>query len=106
MKELNGIRAFHCENHDVVEHLKKVYSESGKTAPIYHAKSRPNIAEAEAVRRVLYLAKLARRRSGLYRASVFVRKVWKRWKKREKPDRKNIFVETCTQYLTMTEGEI
>lgn len=39
--------------------MKKEYSENGKTAPIYHAKSRPNIAEAEAVRRVLYLAKLA-----------------------------------------------
>lgn len=31
----------------------------GKTAPIYQCKSRPNLAEAEAVRRVLYLAKLA-----------------------------------------------
>ena len=25
MKELNGITAFHCENHDVVEHLKKYF---------------------------------------------------------------------------------
>ena len=35
---------------DVVEHLKKEYGDAGKTAPIYHAKSRPNLAEAEAVR--------------------------------------------------------
>ena len=47
MKELHGITAFHCENHYVVEHLKKEYGDAGKTAPIYHAKSRPNIAEAD-----------------------------------------------------------
>ena len=51
--------AFHCENHAVVQFLRGKLVSEGNTAPIYHAKSRPNLAEAEAVRRVLYLAKLA-----------------------------------------------
>ena len=102
MKELNGITAFHCENHDVVEHLKKVYSESGKTAPIYHAKSRPNIAEAEAVRRVLYLAKLAGD-APVYIVHLSCKESLEAVEEARKARQKNIFVETCTQYLTMTE---
>ncbi|EGN35231.1 dihydropyrimidinase [Lachnospiraceae bacterium 1_4_56FAA] len=102
MKELNGITAFHCENHDVVEHLKKEYSESGKTAPIYHAKSRPNIAEAEAVRRVLYLAKLAGD-APVYIVHLSCKESLEAVEEARKAGQKNIFVETCTQYLTMTE---
>ena len=59
MKQLGGVTAFHCENHAVVQFLRGKLVSEGNTAPIYHAKSRPNLAEAEAVRRVLYLAKLA-----------------------------------------------
>ncbi len=59
MKELGGVTAFHCENHEVVEYCHKTYRESGRTSPEYHAKSRPNLAEAEAVARILNLARLA-----------------------------------------------
>lgn len=57
MKELGGVTAFHCENHEVVEYCRKTYRESGRTSPEYHAKSRPNLAEA--VARILNLARLA-----------------------------------------------
>lgn len=102
MKELNGVAAFHCENHDVVEHLKKEYSENGKTAPIYHAKSRPNIAEAEAVRRVLYLAKLAGD-APVYIVHLSCKESLEAVEEARRAGQKNIFVETCTQYLTRTE---
>ena len=47
MKELHGITAFHCENHYVVEHLKKEYGDAGKTAPIYHAKRADRILQKQ-----------------------------------------------------------
>ena len=59
MKELGGVTAFHCENHDIVEYCRRTCVETGRTDPIYHAKSRPNLAESEAVARVLSLARLA-----------------------------------------------
>ena len=102
MKELHGITAFHCENHYVVEHLKKEYGDAGKTAPIYHAKSRPNLAEAEAVRRVLYLAKLAGD-APVYIVHLSCKESLEAVEEARKNGQKNIFVETCTQYLTLTE---
>ena len=104
MKELHGITAFHCENHNVVEHLKKEYSESGKKAPIYHAKSRPNLAEAEAVRRVLYLAKLAGD-APVYIVHLSCKESLEAVEEARRLGQKNIFVETCTQYLTLTEDK-
>ena len=104
MKELHGITAFHCENHNVVEHLKKEYSESGKKAPIYHAKSRPNLAEAEAVRRVLYLAKLAGD-APVYIVHLSCKESLEAVEEARRAGQKNIFVETCTQYLTLTEDK-
>lgn len=47
MKELNGVSAFHAENHYVVEYLKKKFVEEGKTSAHYHPISRPPEAEAE-----------------------------------------------------------
>ena len=102
MKELHGITAFHCENHYVVEHLKKEYGDAGKTAPIYHAKSRPNLAEAEAVRRVLYLAKLAGD-APVYIVHLSCKESLEAVEEARRNGQKNIFVETCTQYLTLTE---
>ena len=102
MKELHGITAFHCENHYVVEHLKKEYGDAGKTAPIYHAKSRPNLAEAEAVRRVLYLAKLAGD-APVYIVHLSCKESLEAVEEARRNGQKNIFVETWTQYLTLTE---
>lgn len=102
MKELSGITAFHCENHDVIEHLKRKYVRSGKISPWYHAKSRPNIAEAEAVRRVLYLARLAGD-APVYIVHLSCKESLEAVREARKSGQKNIFVETCTQYLTLTE---
>lgn len=102
MKELGGVTAFHCENHQIVEHLRKEYRENGQTAPIYHAKSRPNLAEAEAVRRVLYLAKMAGD-APVYIVHLSCKESLDAVKEARAQGQKNIFVETCPQYLTLTE---
>ncbi|MFW5668703.1 MAG: dihydropyrimidinase [Acetivibrio ethanolgignens] len=102
MKEINGITAFHCENHDVVEFLKKKYKEEGKTAPIYHAKSRPNLAEAEAVERVLKLAHIAGD-APVYIVHLSCKESLEAVREARRRGQKNILVETCPQYLLLTE---
>ena len=102
MKELGGITAFHCENHTLVESNKKKLIAEGKTTPIYHAKSRPNLVEAEAVRRVLYLAKIAGD-APVYIVHLSCKESLQAVEEARREGQKNIFVETCTQYLTLTE---
>lgn len=102
MKEINGITAFHCENHDVVEFLRKKYKNEGKTEPIYHAKSRPNLAEAEAVARVLKLARMAGD-APAYIVHLSCKESLEAVREARRQGQSNIFVETCPQYLLLTE---
>lgn len=102
MKAIHGITAFHCENHDVTEFLKKENREKGNLAPIYHAKSRPNAVEAEAVERVLRLAKMAGN-APVYIVHLSCKESLEAVRKARSAGQKNIFVETCPQYLTLTE---
>lgn len=103
MKELGGVTAFHCENHAVVQFLRGKLVAEGNTAPVYHAKSRPNLAEAEAVRRVLYLAKLAGD-APVYIVHLSCKESLEAVREAREEGQKNIFVETCTQYLVLTEN--
>ena len=98
MKQLGGVTAFHCENHAVVQFLRGKLVSEGNTAPIYHAKSRPNLAEAEAVRRVLYLAKLAGD-APVYIVHLSCKESLEAVKEARAEGQKNIFVETCTCLL-------
>lgn len=102
MKEIHGITAFHCENHEVTEFLKKENREKGNLAPIYHAKSRPNAVEAEAVERVLRLARMAGD-APVYIVHLSCKESLEAVRVARKEGQKNIFVETCPQYLTLTE---
>ena len=102
MKEIHGITAFHCENHEVTEFLKKENREKGNLAPIYHAKSRPNAVEAEAVERVLRLAKMAGD-APVYIVHLSCKESLEAVRAARNAGQENIFVETCPQYLTLTE---
>lgn len=102
MKELGGVTAFHCENHDIVEYCRRTCVETGHTGPIYHAKSRPNLAESEAVARVLSLARLAGD-APVYIVHLSCKESLEAVRDARRKGQKNIFVETCPQYLTLTE---
>lgn len=102
MKEIHGITAFHCENHEVTEFLKKENHDKGNLAPIYHAKSRPNAVEAEAVERVLRLARMAGD-APVYIVHLSCKESLDAVRAARSAGQKNIFVETCPQYLTLTE---
>ncbi len=102
MKKLGGVTAFHCENHEVVELYRKQLIAEGKTAPIYHAKSRPNLAEAEAVARVLRLARLAGD-APVYIVHLSCKESLEAVRDARRRGQKHIYVETCPQYLVLTE---
>lgn len=90
----------HCENDSLVTDATQRLIEQGKTAWAYHAKSRPEEAEIEAVNRVMNLATLPVGRSKIYIAhcsashSVFDVKQY-----RDKGY--EIYCETCPQYLLL-----
>ena len=53
-----GMVIVHAENDSIVEFLTDKCLREGKTSPIYHAESRPELAEAEAVNRVVQFSRI------------------------------------------------
>ena len=102
LKRIGGILCVHCENGTLVNELQKRVYEQGIHGPEGHALSRPDVCEAEAVSRLLYLAHLAgdapvnvvhlstKLGLGAIRAA-------------KARGQKNIYVETCPQYLMLDD---
>ncbi len=99
MRELGGLTAVHCENHGIVSSLRARFAREGKTAPQYHALSRPAEAEAEAVSRMIRLSE-AVGGAPLYVVHLSSRaglEEVRRGRARGLP----VFAETCPQYLLL-----
>jgi dihydropyrimidinase len=58
-KDCGGLVCVHAENHHMLSYLYNKFKKEGKNAPIFHALSRPTIAESEAVGRAIKLAMFA-----------------------------------------------
>ncbi len=98
-----GIVLVHAENDAIINHLQRRFSAEKKTAPKYHALSRPPIAEGEAIQRSLALAEVAGARLYVVHTSTAlgveaIRAARKRGVV--------AFGETCPQYLLLTEKEL
>ncbi|ELR64917.1 Putative hydrolase YgeZ [Photobacterium marinum] len=59
LKKVNALTTVHPENDAAIAMRREMLLEQGKTAPKYHAESRPLECEAEAIARMINLAKLA-----------------------------------------------
>lgn len=101
--ELGVILAVHPENDGVVSYLRQDYSRSGKTAPIYHAKSRPAECEAEAIGRMLLFAHMAGD-APLYIVHLTNALGLEFIKSARQRGQKMVFAETCPQYLLLDES--
>ena len=93
----------HCENDGVVNFLRGWYKSRGLTDPIYHARSRPAGCEAEAVSRLLHLAALAGE-APVYVVHLSSAAALAEVRKARAAGQRHFGVETCTQYLTLTEA--
>jgi dihydropyrimidinase len=95
-----GFICMHAENGGVIDELVKRALEDGKTAPIYHALTRPPEAEAEATGRAIALAEMA----GAPIYIVHLTAAQALAKVREARDKGvPAYAETCPQYLFLSE---
>lgn len=101
-REIGALALVHAENGHVVDYLTKEYLSAGKTSPVWHARSRPPEAEAEATGRALSLAAIAEApvyivhvtcTDSLHRVKEARRREWM------------AFAETCTPYLLFSDLE-
>ena len=101
-KDAGIVIAAHCENHGVIQYLRRHYVESGCTEPKYHPLSRPADCEAEAVSRFLRLGHMAGD-APVYVVHLSSAKGLEEVRRVRARHQKGVGIETCTQYLTLTD---
>ncbi len=100
-KELGILVSCHCENGDMVNRLTEEELANNHTRPSSHPISRPSPVEAEAIARFLSLAQMANVPVHIVHLST------KEGLEQIKLARKRgqqFYVETCPQYLTLTDS--
>ena len=95
--------AVHCENHGIVTYFRERFVREGKTQAKWHPVSRPAEAEAEAVSRLLYLAKAAGE-APVYVVHLSTRKGLAEIRKARAEGQAHFGAETCPQYLLLDEN--
>ncbi|MCX6132858.1 MAG: dihydropyrimidinase [Ignavibacteriales bacterium] len=95
--------AVHAEDESAIDHLVHKALAEGRTAPIEHALTRPASAEAEAVRRVLALARSAD--LPVYIVHVSSAQALEEIS-RSRKNGTRVFGETCPQYLLLTQQDL
>src|SRR5215469_3447713 len=93
----------HAENGGVIDVIVQRALAEGKTAPIYHALTRPTTAEAEAVHRAIAMAEIAH-------APVYIVHLSSEAALNEVREARDrgvaAFAETCPQYLLLSMEEL
>ena len=102
-KETRALVMIHAENYDIIRYLTDQFETEGKTAPKYHASSRPKIAEREATYRAISLAELSD--VPLMVVHVSNRETMEEIR-RARQRGLRIYGETCPQYLVLTENDL
>lgn len=102
-RETRALVMIHAENYDVIRYLTDQLEQTGRTAPRFHATSRPMIAEREATYRAISLAELSD--VPLVVVHVSNREAMEEIRRAQHKGLK-IFGETCPQYLMLTENDL
>lgn len=102
-RETRALVMVHAENYDIIRFLTDHLEAEGKTAPKYHATSRPIVAEREATHRAISLAELSD--VPLMVVHVSNRQAMDEIE-RARQRGLNIFGETCPQYLMLTASDL
>ncbi len=101
LNEIGGITGVHCENMGLIDALVEEEKAKGNFSPQTHAITRPDVAESEAIHRLLCLAKVANAPIIIVHLSS-ARGYEEIQRGRE--DGQEIYVETCPQYLILDES--
>ncbi len=95
-----GLVGVHAENYYIIKFLTKRLLAEGKTDPIYHAYSRPNCCEEEAVNRACIITQIVNGR--LYVVHLSTAEGLERIEEFQKRGVR-VYAETCPQYLLLDE---
>ena len=96
----NGMLGMHCENGDIVNEMVTKFVNEGKLTPHYHALTRPDFVEAEAIERYLMIANIADLPVNIVHLST---KLSLEAVKRARARGQKVYVETCPQYLVLDD---
>ncbi|MCO5167289.1 MAG: dihydropyrimidinase [Planctomycetes bacterium] len=101
--EIGALICMHAETGLPIDVLVERALAEGKTAPIYHALTRPEVAEATGTERAIALAEMAD--VPVYIVHLSAQRALERVM--EARDRGlNVFAETCPQYLFLSEDDL
>ncbi len=99
--KLDAIVLVHCEEGDLILKNQQKYISQGKTAPLYHALSRPPETESESVKKVVDLCRKTGCRTYIVHTSTAQSLSYIREAKKEGLP---IYCETCPQYLLLDDS--
>jgi len=102
-KEHVSIVNFHAENDGIISHMHRIMESQRRVDPLAHHEARPNLAEQEAVTRVILLAKLVDEKIHISHMSTrqASESIW-----RAKNEGLGVTAETCPHYLFFTRGDV
>ena len=93
----------HAEGYDSIKYLSDKFEKEGKTAPYYHAPTRPQIVEREATHRAISHAQIVDIPLMIVHVSGEEALNQIRWAKDKGI---KVFSETCPQYICLTEDDL
>ena len=102
-RRVGALVMVHAENGDAAYFLQQKYLAEGKTAPKYHADTRPPRVEAEATARAIALAELVG--TSIYIVHLTCRESLEEVV-RGRMRGVDVLAETCTHYLYMTKEDL
>ncbi|UUC91894.1 MULTISPECIES: dihydropyrimidinase [Comamonas] len=102
-RKYDATTMIHAENADCIQWLTKRLEASGRTAPRYHAVSRPMLVEREATHRAIALSELADVPILIVHVSGREAVEQIRW---ARSHGMNIMAETCPQYLFLSAEDL
>jgi dihydropyrimidinase len=102
-KESGLLIAVHAENDGVIGYLREKFRSRGRTSPAWHPLSRPAECEAEAVNRMILMAKMAGD-APLYIVHLSSALGLEFITAARRRGQKNLYAETCPQYLLLDGG--
>ncbi|MFC5519935.1 dihydropyrimidinase [Polaromonas jejuensis] len=102
-RQHGAMAMLHAENSDCIEWLTRRLEAAGRTAPRFHAHSRPMLVEREATHRAIALAELVDVPILIVHVSGREAVEQIRW---ARAHGLNVFAETCPQYLFLTAEDL
>jgi len=93
----------HCEGYDAIKFLTQRLEAAGKTAPYYHAASRPEVVEREAAHRAISHGELLDTPIMIVHVSGREAMEQIRWAQHRGL---KVYGETCTQYISLTADDL